>query len=541
MPSVTQASGARARLVPTSDPRYGRLYDAVQEDLAVRGPLARERFDVLWQDTDALKALGRAKLAPLDPALGDALRAYHRKLGAGKAAMEALERVIRGEAVGAIAGQQPAPLGGPLYAFHKIAAAVGMARRFEARTGIPCVPMFWMHGEDSDFIEIRGATVADAELTLHDVQMEEATHDEGGLIGAIPMATLRAAEKEGAEHWRGLPAGSDVAALLERVASRATDLGEAYSSLVLECFADQGVVVVDPRLPAFRAQARGIIDRYAASAETLRALAREGGVAVEGLIGRVPLNDATLESFVFAIHDGVREKLDLDGVRSAEASTPLSPNVALRPAIQDGVLPTVAMACGAAETAYLAQLRDVFKTLEVKQACAVPRFGATWFPAAGAELMKAAGSDEVEVITATDVVLRTLAEKRLPANVVERLNALRSDAREGLDAFAEAAREVDASLPQMVGSARGKVDYQFQRLLDGLVGKSRHHLEQDHPEWLRLRYFLLPGDKLQERRLASLQPVAARGPGVVAEICDLAESHAEALEQGRFEHLVLDI
>jgi len=155
--------------------------------------------------------------------------------------------------------------------------------------------------------------------------------------------------------------------------------------------------------------------------------------------------------------------------------------------------------------------------------------------------MDAAGADAVDVITSTDSVLRDLAEKRLPASVVTQLDDARARASSALDGFADASREVDASLPQMVASARGKVDYQFQRLRDGLVGKSRHRLEREHPEWLRLRYHLLPGDRLQERRLASLQPVACRGAQVIDEMCDLAEAHAQAIEQGRFEHLVLDI
>ena len=100
---------------------------------------------------------------------------------------------------------------------------------------------------------------------------------------------------------------------------------------------------------------------------------------------------------------------------------------------------------------------------------------------------------------------------------------------------------MDASLPQMVESARGKVDYQFARLEEGLVAKARHRLERQHPEWLRLRYFLMPGDKLQERRLASLEVVARRGAPVVAELCELAAEHARRVAGGTLEHLVIDL
>ena len=77
--------------------------------------------------------------------------------------------------------------------------------------------------------------------------------------------------------------------------------------------------------------------------------------------------------------------------------------------------------------------------------------------------------------------------------------------------------------------------------MEGLVGKVRHRLEREHPEWPRLRYYLLPGDKLQERRLASLEPIAYRGPQAVTELCDLAEAHAELLERGEHPHFLLEL
>ena len=45
----------------------------------------------------------------------------------------------------------------------------------------------------------------------------------------------------------------------------------------------------------------------------------------------------------------------------------------------------------------------------------------------------------------------------------------------------------------MVDSARGKLDFQYARLREGLVGKVQQKLERQHPEWLRLRYYLHAG------------------------------------------------
>jgi hypothetical protein len=156
-------------------------------------------------------------------------------------------------------------------------------------------------------------------------------------------------------------------------------------------------------------------------------------------------------------------------------------------------------------------------------------------------LLEVSGADPWALVTTTDLVLRRHAESRVPDALRGSLEDLRREVERRLGEFSANAAGLDPSLPQMVESARSKMDYQIGRLADGLVGKARHRMEREHPEWLRLRYYLLPGDKLQERRLASLEPVAYRGTQVVGPLCDLAEEHAAALERGEHPHYLLEL
>src|ERR1051326_561475 len=266
--SVTaRVLAVRARVAAAAD--RGPLSDALALDLLAGGPIARERVPVQWRDTAVLRELAEATRAPLAPELARELTASHRRLGASPASLANLDRLARGEAVATVAGQQPAPLGGPLYSLHKTAGAIGLAADVARRTGAACVPLFWMHGEDSDFEEIRGVSVVDAGLELHDFQLPDDAHTDGQLVGGIAIAPLRAVGLEAIQAWQGLPGHADVLALWTRSLTAARDLGEAMSALWLALFAEQGLVVVDPRLPAFRAAARPILERYLAGADAL--------------------------------------------------------------------------------------------------------------------------------------------------------------------------------------------------------------------------------------------------------------------------------
>jgi bacillithiol biosynthesis cysteine-adding enzyme BshC len=537
---IAGSLAVRARVPAGAEAPFERLHDALVADLLAGGPIARARFPSRWSDTAALRALAERKRAPLPEALARELAEYHRRLGASAASLANLERLARGEAVATVAGQQPAPLLGPMFSLHKTASAVGLAAAVHERTGMTCVPMFWMHGEDSDFAEIRHASLADASLVVHDLSLPDGSLAEGGLVGGVAIERVRELSLQALAAWEGLAGHADVSALLARALGPARDLGEATSALQLALFAEQGLVVVDPRLPAFRAAARVVIDRYLANAEALHAAARHAGGWLAAHAGRHPLTDASLESFVFEILDGRRHKLGAAEARARGAGVTLSASVALRPAVQDGVFPTVAMACGPGEIAYLAQLREVFAGVDVAAAMPVPRLGATWLPPEAVELLEVSGADPWALVTGADAVIATLAGARVPAELAGELTRARAAALDGLERFGAAARALDASLPQMVESARGKVDYQFARLHEGLTGKVRARLDKEHPAWRRLRYVLLPGDKLQERRLCGLEPVARRGAGVVAEVCTLATRHALAAAQGVHEHVLLE-
>jgi len=518
--------------------RGSGLFDPLYLDFLDGDPFVSGRFPSRHSDVDGWPGLAeRRRGAGGPPGMWAALAAAHERWGAPQAARRGLDELAAGRAVAVIAGQQPDALGGPLYTLHKALTAVALARRFEARTGTRAVPMFWSANEDSDFEEVRTVRFLGAALEAHEVGLPASAHGAGGMVGGITPAALAESWECAAQAWRGLPGAGTVTAWLARARERAADLGDAQAILLLAALGESGLVVLDPRLDAFRAAARPLYARYLEKHERIR-----GAVEVAGqeLVARgygLPIQPAQSEFSLFGVGGGAR--LKLDGPRAAAAlaaGRDLSPNVVLRPLVQDALLPTVFLVAGPGEIAYLSQLREVYQELDVPMSPVFPRLTATWLPAAAAALVRELEVEPWELVRDTDAAVRGLADRALPAPVRAAFERLRVEGNAQLRGFAESAAAVDASLPQVVESARGKVDYQYARILEALVAKSRTRLERAHPQAPRLRHALSPGGRPQERRLAWLDLVARGGTAALAQARKLAEYHVENALSGHVSH-----
>ena len=55
-------------------------------------------------------------------------------------------------------GQQPGLFTGPLYTIHKALSAAALARILERQRRRPVIPVFWVAGDDHDFVEASRAS-----------------------------------------------------------------------------------------------------------------------------------------------------------------------------------------------------------------------------------------------------------------------------------------------------------------------------------------------------------------------------------------------
>jgi bacillithiol synthase len=341
----------------------------------------------------------------VSPPLVAVLREQQAALPASRARAHNLEALAGGRTAVVATGQQVGLFLGPLYSFYKAASAVAVARALEAESGVRCVPLFWLQTEDHDFAEIASATVAGGggEPVALSLPLGSAAE------ARVSIAHRRLPPEVGAlletltELLGAGPAAKETLALLRAHYAAGRPVAKAFAGVLAELFADEGLLIFDPR-EARVAELAAPIYREAldASATIGRRLdERCAALATAGFDPQIPIRpDCALLFGHLGAASGPRYRLqrqigtsgssDSSGtwrlaggdavfshqeIAAALAHDPLrfSTSALLRPIVQDTLLPTAAYVGGPAEVSYFAQTGPLYEHFRLAMPLIVPR------------------------------------------------------------------------------------------------------------------------------------------------------------------------
>ncbi len=475
-------------------------------------------------------------------AVADVLAEQNRSWKSSDAVLEAVERLRDPESAVVVTGQQLGLFAGPLYTVYKAQSAVRLAARLEDETGRPVVPVFWLADEDHDFAEIHRASFAYGE------EVRTATYDDGldpaadrGAVGRIVLeaeSTARALD----ELEAAVPDGASRDAVLE--AARATyvpgrTMRDAFARLLRALVPD--IVLMSADDARLKELGSGLFQQEAQRwPETLSALEDRSRALVEAgfhaQIGPSPVN-------LFVMEEGHRTPLDptdagfelrgrderlsatdlLDRIEDAPES--ISPNVVLRPLLQDTLLPTAAYVAGPGEAAYFAQLGPVYDLFGVPMPVIEPRLSLTVVEAGVAKVLDrydlevadlgASGSAQ-ETLHA---LWRRLALDASDLEVGSRLDGARRDLEAVFKALAPTLEAVDGSLEQTSAAALAKAQNALERLAKTTVRLEKRNHDVVRERLARAQAALWPSAP-QERVLGPLGLAARHGLEAVREVVD---------------------
>jgi bacillithiol biosynthesis cysteine-adding enzyme BshC len=461
------------------------------------------------------------------------LLAVQQEQRGSAAAAEAARRLALPGAAAIVTGQQPGLFGGPLFVLWKAMATVIVARRLEAESGRPVVPVFWVASDDHDFAEVRATTVVDGSGALRTLRYDPAHEPVGRPAWDIVLDEAVNAVID--ELAGALPAGAlgrDETLELARACYRpGVSFAGAFASLVSRVL--PGLVVLDPSDRGLKTLARPLLAREIEEGSPSSRLALEEGrrLLAEGYHQQVPVRPGFLN--LFAIVEGQRRALAFDdghvevrGTRerwpNAEAlarlerePTAWSPNALLRPIVQDALLPTAAYVAGPAEIAYHAQIGSTYRHFGVPRPVLLPRPSVTLVEPQQARALEAEELSLAELAGDPERLVARWAREAYPDVEAAFARANEAVTRELLEVEAVLAAH-DPTLGAAAESARGRALHQVAGLHEKAL-RALKKRDQGRAERLRrARDVLLPGGSLQERGLGLIGLLARHGLSVIA-------------------------
>jgi bacillithiol biosynthesis cysteine-adding enzyme BshC len=461
--------------------------------------------------------------------LVDMLLTYNRILGCSPQSEVQLNKLREQNAVAVLCGQQAGLLSGPLYTVYKAAMAVKLAARLEKELSRPVVPVFWIAAEDHDFSEANHCYVLDQDSSPQRLQLE--LEHEGQ-----PVGRLKLTDEAGQAVLDGLTQyvpqtefTADVLSWLQQAREGSETPAEWFGRIMTRLFAEQGLVIFNPLLPEARKLAAPIFQKAVQKREEIQvALAsREAGLRAEGYrlqvereedAGFLMLMEPRRTALYFrkgrytvrdeSITHSEEELLQL----AKNAPEMLSPNVLLRPLVQDYIFPTVAFIPGPGETAYFAQGTSLYPVFEVEQPVLVPRAGLTLVEPRLARYIKKYGIRERELLRGLDESLEQELKRKNELDIDRVFDHLRSHLALEYDHLK---RELGRLNPQLNTLADKNLQHVYGQVRY-LEDKAREEYRKKNEVMIRhfthLEQTLKPLGKLQERVFCILPFLLKYGP-----------------------------
>jgi bacillithiol biosynthesis cysteine-adding enzyme BshC len=471
------------------------------------------------------------------PALVDVLHAQQRRRGAAAEAVAAAAVLGDPRSVAIVTGQQAGLFGGPLFTLLKALTTIQLAERVRSEHQVPAVPVFWVDSEDHDWDEVSRCGILDSELAPRSVSTG---NPPGAHAGPVARVRLDDAVTSALSELQSiLPATEFTPALLDdlrRIYRPGAGMADAFSQWIERVLGSRGLVVFDASDPAAKPLAAHIFAREIEHPGVTSRLAAEAGAALvrrEYHTQVVPHEDSLA---LFHMNTG-REPIRIDGDgfqvgsraqtkaalldRAKRHPEEFSPNVLLRPLVQDALFPTACYVAGPSELAYLGQLRRVYDAFSVPMPLIQPRASAT---IVDGNAMRFLSRQDVrfEALRAQDEgALNELLIAQLPASVEDTLHEASRTLEQRMDALAREVSHVDATLEGAARTTLSRMQDDLKKLHAKVVQAAKRKDETLRRQFHHAQSQAFPGGHPQEREIGFVFFLGKYGPSLVDRLSEV--------------------
>jgi bacillithiol biosynthesis cysteine-adding enzyme BshC len=264
---------------------------------------------------------------------------------------------------------QPNLFTGPLYFFYKIIHVIKLAAELKAQfPENDFVPVYYMGSEDADLAEVGSYSI---DGTKHQWKTKQT-----GAIGRMLVDDHLLQLLQNLEgYWTVKPDGKEALAIIKSAYKKGNTINQSTLQMVHLFFGQYGLVVVQPDDAKLKSLFVEVMQKelttqfsHIAIQPTLKSLSENYHVQSEGrAINLFYLKDATRNRIektgeLFSVVDTNIQFTQAEIIQELQAHPDrFSPNVILRGAYQETIIPSVVFVGGGGELAYWMELKNVFE------------------------------------------------------------------------------------------------------------------------------------------------------------------------------------
>ncbi len=506
--------------IPFSElPGFSRLFTDYCENF----DRLRPHFAADYSDADARPdEIARILTRPRDrQLLAEVLLEQNENWALDDRTREHIELLSSPRSAAVVTGQQVGLFGGPLYTVYKTATAIKVAAEWSTETH-PVVPVFWLEGEDHDLDEVSSIRLLGREGPF-EIGYDAGDPPTAGNHGPVGRLKFRESIRQTIDElYEGLPPTDFRDEIIDRLRAAydpGTSFRDAFARFLKSLFPSSGLVFISPdhrrlkeaAIPLFRKeieQSHDVVGRVEAA----------GAILAEDYHAQVRARPTNL----FYIDDLGRSVIDVDesaahySIRNHKRQLrrneifemldddpcAFSPNVVLRPILQDLLLPTAAYIAGPGEVAYLAQLKSVYEWAEQPMPVVHPRASITVVEARIRDILSKYSLELPDVGTDLERLFKRVVLDDMDVDLPARFE----HAARLIDSTVEEVRDIvvstDATLEKALEATRSSMRNEWRKLQGRVLKAEKRRHGDDRRRLERAQSSLYPNGSLQERSLS---------------------------------------
>ena len=400
---------------------------------------------------------------------------------------------------------QPNIFTGPLFVIYKIFHSIKLAEELNAQlNGYSFVPVFFMGSEDADLEELNHITINERKYTWQTKQT--------GAVGRMKIdKSFFKLINETEGQLSVLPYGNELLTFFREAYKQGNTVQQATLQLLNNLFGDYGLVILISDNATFKKLFQPVIEKelkeqfsYKAVAETTRKLEQHYKVQASGR----QLN-------LFYLVDDKRERIEFQNSKFkiqnskielttkeilselSEHPARFSPNVILRGAYQETILPNIAFIGGGGELAYWLELQEVFKKADVPYPVLLLRNSFLIVENKQCETIKKLGLKEADFFKDEHALMKMIVD--INSNKKYVLNGELLKIEELYTALENRSAYIDVTLTSHIEALKTKAIKKLIELEKKLLRAEKRKFSEQQIQVEKLKADLFPGNSLQER------------------------------------------